>query len=159
MKVEEFMEGISLNKIIEGGDKRLKKEIARRGMKAFLKMMLVDNFVHADMHSGNILIQVNEKKGKSGFFNSDSFDLKLILIDVGLVSSLKDLEIYNFAALFDCLRTGDGKQAARLILGGSTHSDCKNIEKCNFFFFFYFLLFYFYFYFNYFLVLGKMYNF
>src|SRR5690606_26594734 len=33
------------------------KEIANEGLDAFLHMVLIDNFIHADLHPGNIMVR------------------------------------------------------------------------------------------------------
>jgi predicted unusual protein kinase regulating ubiquinone biosynthesis (AarF/ABC1/UbiB family) len=55
-----FEEGIPLSKVINGSvegsvTQALKHELGRTGLKAFVKMLFVDNFVHCDCHPGNIL--------------------------------------------------------------------------------------------------------
>jgi predicted unusual protein kinase regulating ubiquinone biosynthesis (AarF/ABC1/UbiB family) len=55
-----YEEGVPLSKVIngsvEGGvTQALKHELGRTGLKAFVKMLFVDNFVHCDCHPGNIL--------------------------------------------------------------------------------------------------------
>nr|CAD1839146.1 unnamed protein product [Ananas comosus var. bracteatus] len=49
---------------LEGHD-RLKSALAHIGTHALLKMLLVDNFVHADMHPGNILVPVALRDGRT----------------------------------------------------------------------------------------------
>jgi aarF domain-containing kinase len=39
-------------------DDRLKQQVAKLGIRALLKMIFVDNFVHGDLHPGNILVQL-----------------------------------------------------------------------------------------------------
>lgn len=68
--VEEFISGIPMPKFLnnsggkgvetsEGMDKR----VSSKGLDAFLKMLLLDNFIHADLHPGNIYVRLY-KKGK-----------------------------------------------------------------------------------------------
>ncbi|KAJ3194875.1 hypothetical protein HK101_001705 [Irineochytrium annulatum] len=55
--VEENVDGIPSGKFLEDGRSSVFDEtIAEIGIRAFLKMLVVDNFVHADLHPGNILI-------------------------------------------------------------------------------------------------------
>ena len=55
--VEEFAQGIPLAAFLEDGGGVFQKEIAGEGLDAFLHMLLIDNFVHADLHPGNIMVR------------------------------------------------------------------------------------------------------
>ena len=55
--------------------------LAGKGLNIFCKMLLRDNFLHGDMHPGNILIDV-----------SDPHNPKVTMIDVGLCQKLTDIE-------------------------------------------------------------------
>lgn len=57
MLVEEFAQGIPLAKFLNNGGGVFDREIAREGLDAFLHMLLIDNFVHADLHPGNIMVR------------------------------------------------------------------------------------------------------
>ncbi|TVY86878.1 ABC1 family protein, mitochondrial, partial [Lachnellula willkommii] len=55
--VEEFAQGIPLADFMENGGGIFQEEIANEGLDAFLRMLLLDNFVHADLHPGNIMVR------------------------------------------------------------------------------------------------------
>ena len=55
--VEEFAQGIPLSDFMENGGGIFQREIADEGLDAFLRMLLLDNFVHADLHPGNIMVR------------------------------------------------------------------------------------------------------
>ncbi|TAQ87805.1 hypothetical protein B7494_g3875 [Chlorociboria aeruginascens] len=55
--VEEFAQGIPLSDFMENGGGIFQQEIAEEGLDAFLRMLLIDNFVHADLHPGNIMVR------------------------------------------------------------------------------------------------------
>jgi aarF domain-containing kinase len=55
--VEEFAQGIPLDAFLESGGGVFDQEIANEGLDAFLHMLLLDNFVHADLHPGNIMVR------------------------------------------------------------------------------------------------------
>jgi len=55
--VEEFAQGIPLEAFLEDGGGVFQQEIADEGLDAFLRMLLIDNFVHADLHPGNIMVR------------------------------------------------------------------------------------------------------
>ncbi|XP_078199754.1 putative aarF domain-containing protein kinase 2 isoform X5 [Callithrix jacchus] len=93
----------------------LKRKIARLGINMLLKMIFVDNFVHADLHPGNILVQ-----GADGLFLSQEAQLqqadvcdslavampsalrplRLVLLDAGIVAELQAPDLRNFRAVF-----------------------------------------------------------
>jgi aarF domain-containing kinase len=58
--VEEFAQGIPLADFITNGGGVFQKDIASQGLDAFLRMLLLDNFVHADLHPGNIMVRFYE---------------------------------------------------------------------------------------------------
>ena len=55
--VEEFAHGIPLAAFLEDGGGVFQKEIADEGLDSFLRMLLLDNFIHADLHPGNIMVR------------------------------------------------------------------------------------------------------
>ncbi|KAL9060174.1 MAG: hypothetical protein Q9162_000788 [Coniocarpon cinnabarinum] len=55
--VEEFAHGIPLADFLESGGGVFQKDIAHEGLDAFLRMVLIDNFIHADLHPGNIMVR------------------------------------------------------------------------------------------------------
>ncbi|KAK3950269.1 hypothetical protein QBC32DRAFT_346954 [Pseudoneurospora amorphoporcata] len=58
--VEEFAHGIPLADFMANGGGVFQQEIASEGLDAFLRMLLLDNFVHADLHPGNIMVRFYE---------------------------------------------------------------------------------------------------
>jgi ubiquinone biosynthesis protein len=67
--------------------------LARRGIRVFYQQVFRDNLFHADMHPGNILVDV-----------SDPEDASYIALDFGIVASLTPEDLFyiseNFLALF-----------------------------------------------------------
>ncbi|KAF2834775.1 ABC1-domain-containing protein [Patellaria atrata CBS 101060] len=55
--VEEFATGIPLEDFLSNGGGVFQKDIADEGLDAFLHMVLIDNFIHADLHPGNIMVR------------------------------------------------------------------------------------------------------
>ena len=58
--IESFEEGEPLSNYLHSKNPELKqinKKLANLGINAYMKMMLVDHFVHADLHPGNILVR------------------------------------------------------------------------------------------------------
>ena len=57
------------------------KILAEKGIKTFFKQVFEDNFFHADMHSGNILVDIADPK-----------DPKYIALDCAIMGSLTDYD-------------------------------------------------------------------
>ncbi|CAH0014826.1 unnamed protein product [Clonostachys rhizophaga] len=55
--IEEFAQGIPISDFMEYGGGVFQHDIANEGLDAFLRMLLLDNFVHADLHPGNIMVR------------------------------------------------------------------------------------------------------
>jgi aarF domain-containing kinase len=55
--IEEFAQGIPLEAFLRNGGGVFQKDIANEGLDAFLTMLLIDNFIHADLHPGNIMVR------------------------------------------------------------------------------------------------------
>lgn len=55
--IEEFAQGIPMEDFLQNGGGTFQKEIADEGLNAFLTMVLIDNFIHADLHPGNIMVR------------------------------------------------------------------------------------------------------
>lgn len=58
--VEEFVHAVPMSKLLsldQNFGKNLSKEVSDKGLDAFLKMLILDNFVHADLHPGNMMVR------------------------------------------------------------------------------------------------------
>ncbi|RNF10732.1 ubiquinone biosynthesis protein [Trypanosoma conorhini] len=125
--IETFEEGQPLQEI-QGGENYA--DLAERGCHMFLKMLFEDNFVHSDLHPGNLLLRTNAGapvSGAAAALRPLSADARypdgkpklrheLIVLDAGLVSTLSREERNNFIALFAAVACGDGKLGADLML-------------------------------------------
>jgi aarF domain-containing kinase len=119
--VETFEEGIPLGKIIDDGSTKLKKKVCDLGVGAFLKMLFVDNFVHGDLHPGNIIFQPTDRSHKSVDSINDSGDIrgKVVFIDCGLIAQLGPRDERNFIDLMHAVITGKSKEVGRLMIDRS----------------------------------------
>ncbi|RIA05430.1 hypothetical protein BRARA_K00251, partial [Brassica rapa] len=99
--VESFEHGESVARYVDGfeGHEWLKSKVAHIGTNALLKMLLVDNFVHADMHPGNILVRNNE---------------------------LSKTDRDNLLGFFKAVARRDGRTAAERTLKLSKQQNCPN---------------------------------
>jgi aarF domain-containing kinase len=89
----------------------------RRGLCAFFKMIFTDNFVHGDLHPGNIMLSAPEGK-----------PMAISFVDAGLTVELSERDRHNFRKFFRALGTGDGRLAARLMMEGATEQHCTDPE-------------------------------
>mmetsp|Transcript_15255 Transcript_15255/g.20137 ORF Transcript_15255/g.20137 Transcript_15255/m.20137 type:complete len:587 (+) Transcript_15255:70-1830(+) len=95
--------------------------IVTRGEHVYLKMLLVDNLMHADLHPGNILVKSSLKDGNA-----------ICVLDAGMVARLTEEEQRNFIGFIANLARGNGNRAAKYILNFSTTQTCTEDQKMNF---------------------------
>lgn len=69
-----------------------------------LSQVFLENFVHGDLHPGNLLVDQRDDK------------LRLVVLDAGIVCKLGDEDRRNFVDLFHAIVVGDGKLAGRLMI-------------------------------------------
>lgn len=124
--VETFENGESVSRFMEEieGNARMKKDLAHIGTYAFLKMLLEDNFIHADMHPGNILVRLNENKlARRRFFRAKPH---IVFLDVGMTAELTRSDRDNLQQFFKAVATRDGRTAAKCTLQLSKNQSCPN---------------------------------
>ena len=86
-------------------------------------MLLVDNFLHADLHPGNILVResipckipLTQSICHRALKNNKSHP-QLVFLDTGLVNVLEENQKQNFIDLFMAIANGDGYTAAKLMV-------------------------------------------
>ncbi|XP_021861015.1 ABC1 family protein YPL109C, mitochondrial isoform X2 [Spinacia oleracea] len=105
------------------GHGSIKTALAHIGSHALLKMLLVDNFVHADMHPGNILVRVNERTPGKQIFESRPH---VVFLDVGMTAELSKRDRVNILEFFKAVALRDGRTAAQCTLELSKHQNCPN---------------------------------
>ena len=84
----------------------------------------MDNFIHADMHPGNILVRVAQNKPRrKRLFKSKPH---VIFLDVGMTAELSKRDRANLIEFFKAVALQDGRTAAECTLRLSKHQNCPN---------------------------------
>ncbi|XP_010553421.1 PREDICTED: probable serine/threonine-protein kinase abkC [Tarenaya hassleriana] len=123
--VETYEQGESVSRYVddmEEGHEQIKARLAHIGTHALLKMLLVDNFIHADMHPGNILVR--KKASRGGFFKSKK--PHVVFLDVGMTAELSRNDRENLLEFFKAVARRDGRTAAECTLRLSKQQSCPN---------------------------------
>ncbi|CAI0375518.1 unnamed protein product [Linum tenue] len=124
--VETYERGESIVRYVEGleGDERVKSALAHIGTHALLKMLLVDNFVHADMHPGNVLVRPMD----TGTSSPPLFGPKpqVVFLDVGMTAELCRRDRINLLEFFKAVAIQDGRTAAECTLRLSKKQHCPD---------------------------------
>ncbi|KAL4369720.1 hypothetical protein GQ457_05G029670 [Hibiscus cannabinus] len=124
--VETYEQGESVAYYVDDlqGHDRIKAALAHIGTHALLKMLLVDNFIHADMHPGNILVRVSQNKAsRKRLLKSKPH---VIFLDVGMTAELSNGDRLNLLEFFKAVALRDGRTAAECTLRLSQQQNCPN---------------------------------
>ncbi len=142
--VETYEQGVSIASYLlspEAAKEQLgspqNKELAGLGVKTLFKMLIDDNFLHADLHPGNILVRLpngvahtlstiagmrgNTKTSENGSDDNESSFLhnaspEIIILDTGLATRLTPFHQASLAKMFQAIVSWDGKTVAESIL-------------------------------------------
>lgn len=119
---------------------KLRKELASPMLRAFLKMVFLDNFVHCDLHAGNVLIQTSIVERSSNLWDSffwrtsNSDDnagraketkRQIVFLDAGIATSLNPNDQRNLHDLFRAVILNEGDQAGRLMVERARYERCS----------------------------------
>lgn len=116
--VETFEKGESISNYF-GRNDIVSKKLATIGINAYMKMMLRDHYVHADLHPGNILVRVNAETDANPRNRSPdrkNGNPQLIFLDVGLVTEMSPNDADHFEQLFKAVIEGNGKLGGELMI-------------------------------------------
>jgi len=120
-----------------------RKELAGPLLRAFLKMVFVDNFIHGDLHPGNVLVKTTlepvssspwdafwrpvKAEGREGKMENDERKTKrsIVFLDAGIAISLTPNDRRNLVDLFRAVVFNDGKRAGRLMVERAKYERCS----------------------------------
>eukprot|EP00890_Picochlorum_soloecismus_P002191 jgi/Picsp_1/2973/NSC_01197-R1_probable serine threonine-protein kinase abkc-like len=119
--VESFEEGDHISTYL-GKSCPYNRTLANLGMTCYLKMLLNDNLIHADLHPGNILVHLDtppsgsllEFIGKATGFKIEI--PRIVLLDVGMTAQLSENDQSHLVNFFESLTSLDGGKIAECIL-------------------------------------------
>jgi aarF domain-containing kinase len=99
------------------------KYLANLGYDTFMTMLLVHNFVHADTHAGNMIVQGSMEDNRDPDARPS-----MIVLDAGLVTELSPSGFSHLKSLFRDVWRADGRAAAREFIRLS-HTGCLHPER------------------------------
>lgn len=115
--VEKFMHGEPiLNYLRPDRSVEDRHTIAEKGLEMAMKMIFLHDFVHGDLHPGNILVQ-----------KYDNSKIRLIVLDCGLVVEMGQREHKNLVAILGAMVKKDGLLAGKLMV--DTAKRCQASEE------------------------------
>ncbi|KAK9819987.1 hypothetical protein WJX72_004814 [[Myrmecia] bisecta] len=124
--IETYEPGDSVSKYIRSPTP-FNTKIVGLGVDTYLKMLLEDNFVHTDLHPGNILVRVRGQEGVGDGAGAEVRDkLQLILLDFGLAEELTPRVRKHFISFLHMITSGNGRLAAYHMLRFGRKQECPN---------------------------------
>lgn len=114
-------------------------------LRAFLKMIFIDNFTHGDLHPGNVFIRTQQvpvrpsrlsqwlswTSGKTAANDSASEEQPtrtkrtIVFLDAGIATSLSPSDQRNLIDLFRAVILNKGKEAGRLMVERAKYERCS----------------------------------
>ncbi|XP_073390844.1 uncharacterized protein [Physcomitrium patens] len=115
--VETYEEGLSVAKYVNSGPlTKTHSQLANIGSSCLLKMMLQDNFIHGDLHPGNIFVRFVDNVPK------------IVLLDVGMTAELNSHSRAVMLQLFKAVASKNGRDVATYTLQFSDDQTCPDPE-------------------------------
>lgn len=97
-----------------------RKKMSDLGADLLLSMVFQNNFVHGDLHPGNILVRGSLKNPEQ---------IKIVVLDSGMVATLTHHDFRNLHDTFKAVIKGNGREVGQLFLERSPMSHCKDPER------------------------------
>lgn len=133
--METFEEGTDLGDILEKRQEHdlvqgiplteVRERVGKLCMDAFMQMLFTDNFVHGDMHPGNILFRIRRDDEPSSFAAPATeaapalpvvWEPELVVLDAGLSVRMTRQDRRNFVELFHAIVQNQGQMAGQLMV-------------------------------------------
>ncbi|KAK4056597.1 hypothetical protein OIO90_002445 [Microbotryomycetes sp. JL221] len=112
--VEEFEDAVPLETFLKHGGGPYDHRIANLGLDAFLHMLLLDDFTHADLHPGNIMVKFYKPTTKSilsnwmpKWFGEPEHDMALSESDVEIIHKVRQASKVDQQQFFSSLEEID----------------------------------------------------
>ena len=115
----EFIKGIPVDDLKTLTDREVDlRLLSERGVEIFLKQVFIDNFFHADMHPGNIFINVNNPSEPT-----------YLAVDYAIVGSLSDEELMQIGRMLLAVISRDFLQVSRILIdAGWVNPKTKSVD-------------------------------
>ncbi|KAI9335781.1 ABC1 family-domain-containing protein [Obelidium mucronatum] len=125
--VEQYCEGIAFTKITELGNCAFDDELIMIGLPAFVRMIMKHNFVHADLHAGNILLTFKKSSPKN---RNQKDQAPITWIDPSIYQTLSTSTVSERKQILQDLKTqGFTPHCVFLDVGLTSSLSAKNLEN------------------------------
>jgi len=115
----------------------LRSNIALVGVQAYFKMLIWDNYIHADLHPGNVLIRTQTagwwpRLQRWLVLGDGSPDVvHIVFLDAGLAASFNERIFDSAKGFFDAIVATDGPRIGRNILGLAETQPFVDARPCG----------------------------